>query len=60
MHQLQPSLGGPPPPAGVASLYSAVRGAWHYKQTHAGRAAHAQASLVEAPHLATASTTVPE
>jgi len=45
-------FGGPPPPPGVASLYSAIRGAWHYKQTHAGRTAHAQASMTEPPNLA--------
>lgn len=28
-------------------LYGALRGAWHYKQTHAGRAAHANASASE-------------
>ena len=42
MAQQQPTLGGATPPPGVVHLYGAVRGAWHYKQTHAGRAAHAQ------------------
>ncbi|KAL1528291.1 hypothetical protein AB1Y20_009648 [Prymnesium parvum] len=56
VQQQQPKLGGPPPPPGVAGLYSAVRGAWHYKQSHAGRTAHAQASQQDFPHLSSAST----
>ena len=49
MQQQQPWRGGPPPPKAVQALYAQMRGAWHYKQTGAGRAAHVQAGQADAP-----------
>ena len=49
LQQVQPWRGGPPPPKSVQAVYSTMRGAWHYKSTGAGRAAHVAAGQAEAP-----------
>jgi len=49
MQQQQPWRGGPPPPRAVQALYATMRGAWHYKQTGAGRAAHLLSGQADAP-----------
>jgi len=46
LKQKQPCLGGEPP-AGIEQLYAMMRASWHYKQTPAGGAAHAQAGQSE-------------
>ena len=50
----QPVIGGTPLPRGIEALYGAIRGAWQYKLTAAGRAAHALAGVADTPAAAAA------